>query len=55
MRRVEDEARERSLIACILHANQKATEFYERIGYQRVKEIDDYGLNLVIMRKEFEA
>ena len=54
MRRVEDEAIQRKVTVCSLHANHRATEFYEHIGYQRVKEIDDFGLNLVIMRKELK-
>ena len=52
MRHVEDEARRHKHVACTLHANHQAAEFYEQVGCQRVNEIDDYGLNLVIMRKK---
>ena len=52
VRHVEDEARRRNLTGCILHANHQAIEFYEHVGYQKVKENHDHGLNLVIMRKD---
>jgi hypothetical protein len=51
---VEDEARRRDLAACVLHANHQDVAFYEHIGYQKVKDIDDHGLDLVIMRKELK-
>jgi hypothetical protein len=34
--------------------NHQVIEFYEHIGYQKANEINDHGLNLVIMRKELK-
>jgi GNAT superfamily N-acetyltransferase len=54
MKHIEIEARRRGFDTCVLYSNRRATWFYAKVGYKRLKEVEDHGLKLVLMRKRLD-